>query len=765
MSEEKPWFRYNEQYEQSFGIRLPERTDGTSPLDVPLNDLFAYPRDWQSGDRQKRAPERVALSDEKKKSKLKAEGFVVMDMPPGAKTSWCSANRHVLTTAPGHKYSVREKIEELLSHRTFTIYYDTAVAKASCPVRVIVDPPVRKKEIGAIYRACGFNAGMKQDTVALSSFALLTETSKMGCFSFNMPAGPPSMHGTCPGAMLGFFWETGRELLKNQRSKVDENIVVDPASFICNACVTGDTMVRLRDGYDICFVDRTVRELFNGPKEEGEVLTSGALIRAGFKVWSGNAWRDAKVWRTGVKPVIEIRASLTDWQGKKELSKICLTADHLLMTETGSWIAAGKVSRGFRLAAHSSVKRDKEDVWVVDSVEPRADEEVFDLSVEEDHCFWANGFIAHNCYAAKGNYGNPSNILQMQARLMLVRYLLDREAGRQRSTGKTPSAVYFLDEKMSVTVKRGGTIQEIPTRAVSAGVRPVARGELSFADLMVYAIVESEKRSAVRLDALQRFGYSSEEFVEAEAYAREKWGEAQRKKEAARARKAEGSEKKRPMPVRVVEEHELAANPPRRRKSTKKKQIYGWEVPEPGYFRIHDAGDCWQDRVLESWVMVARALPKVRFWMPTRTWVIHNRLPSDILRHVPANMCIRPSAVHFREPPPSIVDLRRLGFPITSAWQESKTGGLSAGSGSTIGVVPRGGWECPAYRHWNSGGGALMLASEVKSTKQKEETAGVGGTCILARGKDGEGGCRVCWGGRGARGTNYSLTPVYYHEH
>lgn len=549
------WFRYDERVDAEHGVRLPERIDGSTPMDTPLVDVFALPREY-SGVKDETA----------KKAKLEAEGLVAVDMPPAAKTSWCSVHRHVVAKAPRHKVSVREKIEDLLSKRIFTVFHDGRL-ETSSPVRVIVTPPVTDGEVGQIFRSCGYNSKSTGNGKALSCFQLLTETSKMGCFSFNLPAGPPSMHGTCPSAMLGFAYMTGEDLVKAQAAKTTD-IEVDPVPFICSAC-----------------------------------------------------------------------------------------------------------------------------------------------------------------YALKGNYGNPSNVLQMQARLMLVRYFLDLAEGRKRPSGATPKAVFFLTEEESKKYRSGTKdIQGIALNMLRDRHYPVAK--MSLPDLFVYAIEWSEKRSRERRSLLHDFGYTEADFTEASHRAS------------------------------IAQQYAVTKKGERWARPVEAKEYYGFEVPEPGYFRIHDAGDVWQHQYLATWIEVCTRLPRVRFWMPTRTWAVKKKLPAELLRQVPSNMTIRPSALHFREEAPPLALMGSLGYPTA---RPTGGGGLSAGSGSTVGAIPRGAWECPAYRHWSAGGGALLLASEVG--KGTSDTAGVGGTCIIARGRDGENGCRVCWGGKGRRGTSYTHTPVFYHEH
>lgn len=71
----------------------------------------------------------------------------------------------------------------------------------------------------------------------------------------------------------------------------------------------------------------------------------------------------------------------------------------------------------------------------------------------------------------------------------------------------------------------------------------------------------------------------------------------------------------------------------------------------PRHFRIHDSGDIgWAKGYVEAWIMVAHAMPEIRFWGPTRDWVTASKLKE--FRGVPDNLVIRPSALFYGTPAP-----------------------------------------------------------------------------------------------------------------
>lgn len=74
------------------------------------------------------------------------------------------------------------------------------------------------------------------------------------------------------------------------------------------------------------------------------------------------------------------------------------------------------------------------------------------------------------------------------------------------------------------------------------------------------------------------------------------------------------------------------------------------------YMRVHDSGDLFSERYTRCWIEICAAIPKTRFWFPTRSWrapwvqaiVELNALP---------NVTVRPSSIHFDEAPPEIAGL------------------------------------------------------------------------------------------------------------
>ena len=69
------------------------------------------------------------------------------------------------------------------------------------------------------------------------------------------------------------------------------------------------------------------------------------------------------------------------------------------------------------------------------------------------------------------------------------------------------------------------------------------------------------------------------------------------------------------------------------------------------YFRIHDAGDIQSKEHLKMWIQVARNLPWVKFWMPSKEslWV---KQVSKEVSDWPVNLVVRLSAPMIGQKPP-----------------------------------------------------------------------------------------------------------------
>lgn len=154
---------------------------------------------------------------------------------------------------------------------------------------------------------------------------------------------------------------------------------------------------------------------------------------------------------------------------------------------------------------------------------------------------------------------------------------------------------------------------------------------------------------------------------------------------------------------------------------------------DPRFFRIHDSGDLFSLPYTWAWLEVARRLPHLKFWAPTRMWMFNPFLKA--FETAPANFAIRPSALHFRDDAPVIP-------------------GMAGGSTAAPSQLANH-WNCPAMRHdRGSCIGALPFGDDAPFRRHlsKDENA-----------------CRVCWGGFPALSTRVQAEiaqiPVTYNQH
>tara|TARA_R110000824_G_scaffold54925_3_gene151478 strand:- start:182 stop:847 length:666 start_codon:yes stop_codon:yes gene_type:complete len=100
--------------------------------------------------------------------------------------------------------------------------------------------------------------------------------------------------------------------------------------------------------------------------------------------------------------------------------------------------------------------------------------------------------------------------------------------------------------------------------------------------------------------------------------------------------------------------------------------------PADPYFRIHDSGDIQSVEHLLLWVEVAKALPNVQFWMPTKEYRMYREGKALVARDWPDNLVVRLSAPMIgKNPPKSFGDL------------------------PTSTVAANMGFECEAYKRGN----------------------------------------------------------------
>ena len=565
-------------------------TEGPKP-DSLYADTIILPRDLEANKRK-----HLEMLKDNCAKPLPPDEF-----PKNARGSWLSIQRNMVAPSIFSPDAplVRSNIDKQLQKRDFVIYVDPTNEN---PTRIGIFPGITNREVKQVYLDAGYphvGESERPEDIDVDNVSVLTETAKMGCYSFNLPAGPTKLGGTCPASNLGFMYLSEEDMQRTQKSMRDPNQEIKPSAFICNGC-----------------------------------------------------------------------------------------------------------------------------------------------------------------YAIKGSYGNPSMFYFMAMRLMMTKALLKIEAG-----GSEPR-FHYLDadgwtklQQQFPKPKKGGRVP-VSVMLEAAHERGMLKPvDFGFSELMTGCIQQARASLRVRRAKLNHFGYTREEYARTErALNLKKHRDTAHKlmdavqnesiKPAARQKAQESLDKLINATGLSVEDF-LAPLPAKtkRRKGEQDDEAsssWDWQLPDPEYFRMHDAGDFFSNTYFDAWMKVCRDIPDVWFWAPTRVWAYRGSLSDDRLRKIPANLALRPSTLHFRQLPPSAAYLDSLGLP-----KYRDGGGLSAASGAAPEVLKAGEWKCPAYDHWTKGGGAIRL--------DPKEGKGVGGTCVTARGPNGENGCRACW--------RYNDTVVVYEEH
>jgi hypothetical protein len=103
-------------------------------------------------------------------------------------------------------------------------------------------------------------------------------------------------------------------------------------------------------------------------------------------------------------------------------------------------------------------------------------------------------------------------------------------------------------------------------------------------------------------------------------------------------------------------------------------------ILKTGWFRWFDSGDIQSEENLDDIIAIARAVPGLKFWLPTKEYRFASERAEEVRRRVP-NLCMR------------------ISLPLVDQARTSRYG-----SQPTSGVVEKRtayGWECPAPKQGN----------------------------------------------------------------
>lgn len=121
------------------------------------------------------------------------------------------------------------------------------------------------------------------------------------------------------------------------------------------------------------------------------------------------------------------------------------------------------------------------------------------------------------------------------------------------------------------------------------------------------------------------------------------------------------------------------------------RRLHGGDAPPGslgGYVRVHDSGDFFSVPYLMAWVEVAQRLPHVRFWAPSRQWLLDDWRDAWLPQaaHLAPNLVIRPSALYTDTPAPAYGTF-------------AAGSGVHADPGGEVAARRGDGWDwaCPVY--------------------------------------------------------------------
>lgn len=151
--------------------------------------------------------------------------------------------------------------------------------------------------------------------------------------------------------------------------------------YVIDECLTGDALVLTADG-PMRIDDPTI--------EGKQVLSYNEASQQWEFKWAVR-WLDQ-----GVRPILDIQTTHR---------RIRCTENHLIRTTEG-WIAAGELQAGHQIlspapvdaAPSSQLQPWTTNLETVVSVCPAGVEAVYDIEVEDNHNFVANGLLVHNCH-------------------------------------------------------------------------------------------------------------------------------------------------------------------------------------------------------------------------------------------------------------------------------------------------------------------------------------------------------------------------------
>lgn len=178
------------------------------------------------------------------------------------------------------------------------------------------------------------------------------------------------------------------------------------------------------------------------------------------------------------------------------------------------------------------------------------------------------------------------------------------------------------------------------------------------------------------------------------------------------------------------------------------------KVHKRRFFRIHDSGDFFSPEYLAGWIEVAQALPDTIFWAPTRIWSAPGKTAWErVLREVPPNLVVRPSAYMVDNPGPRGLRGSAGYAATTTVYQQGAKSEGEDPHQAKVGTdgLPLFDWDCRAYAVLDEAHNCVNAERPLFGSDGQPVRDEVGRLV-----PSGEKGCRACWLARDAS-INYTL--------
>lgn len=183
----------------------------------------------------------------------------------------------------------------------------------------------------------------------------------------------------------------GIQLMQSQQYLVtarSTNLIKELRNYMWDKDKSGNRLNKPAGGLDHCFVGSTLIAT-----SKGEVKIKD--VKVGDFVLTPNGYKRVLAIHNNGKRQVNNYSMLCD----NKLVYLCCTLDHKIYANN-KWIPISKLRQGMTVTLIKPTKGVHQ-VYVKElKVSVLKNENVYDLTVEDDHCYFANGVLVHNCIDA-----------------------------------------------------------------------------------------------------------------------------------------------------------------------------------------------------------------------------------------------------------------------------------------------------------------------------------------------------------------------------